>query len=299
MARVLKVQVESKIKRKIEMKEPIMKWLVRWAAMSLSRFQVGRDRKTPYERQTGRVCQEEVLPFGERVWFRKLTAHSDKKASMDTKWSEGVWLGHNRGSNESLIGTPQGVMKAWSVRRRIPEERWSNEAISTMKGISQDVQSGVEDTGEDIREWTEAETKTVEEEEKDRRELPRLYLKKKDFKRYGFTQECPGCIRMGRKAPAPYHHNEGCRRRVETKVKRDDPARWKRAQLRKTHEDQEDSTESEQESGLEEEAIADEHGYPAVRSMNAQEEGHSGLFPVLPNPVGLASPELKRCTPWT
>ena len=31
--------------------EPMMAWLIRWAAMSVSRFQVGKDGKTPYERQ--------------------------------------------------------------------------------------------------------------------------------------------------------------------------------------------------------------------------------------------------------
>ena len=45
MARVLKIQVESNIKRQLEMSEPIMKWLIRWAAMCVSRFHVGKDRK--------------------------------------------------------------------------------------------------------------------------------------------------------------------------------------------------------------------------------------------------------------
>ena len=126
MARVLKVQVETNIKRQLEMGELIMRWLVRWAAMVLSRYHVGKDKKTAYERQTGKTCKNDVVPFGERVWFRQLRDHSDKKASMDTRWSEGVWRGHNRGSNESLIGTPKGVVKAWAVRRRIPAERWSN-----------------------------------------------------------------------------------------------------------------------------------------------------------------------------
>ena len=115
------------------MNEPIMEWLVRWSAMCLSRFHIGRDKRSAYERQTGKPCRTEVVPFGERVWFRRLTAHSDKKASMDTKWSEGIWLGHNRGSNEALIGTPRGVMKAWAVRRRVPEER---DGVMKMKTVT-------------------------------------------------------------------------------------------------------------------------------------------------------------------
>ena len=51
-ARVLKLHMEPKIQREILEYEPIMPWLVRWAAMSVSRFLVGKDGKTAYERQS-------------------------------------------------------------------------------------------------------------------------------------------------------------------------------------------------------------------------------------------------------
>ena len=50
----------------------IMQWLVRWAAMLLSRYRVGEDSKTPYERQKGKACDLEVVLFGE-MWFRTLS----------------------------------------------------------------------------------------------------------------------------------------------------------------------------------------------------------------------------------
>ena len=46
-ARVLKIDLQVKIKREIIADEPIMPWLLRWAAMPLSRFRPGKDRKTP------------------------------------------------------------------------------------------------------------------------------------------------------------------------------------------------------------------------------------------------------------
>ena len=70
-ARVLKIQLQLRIGREIAADEPIMPWLLRWAAMSLSRFKPGKDRRTPYERQTGRRCQMEAVPFGETVLYRK------------------------------------------------------------------------------------------------------------------------------------------------------------------------------------------------------------------------------------
>ena len=50
-ARVLKLHLQARLKRKIAQGEPIMPWLLRWAAMTQSRFGKGRDGKTQYERQ--------------------------------------------------------------------------------------------------------------------------------------------------------------------------------------------------------------------------------------------------------
>ena len=75
----------------------------------------------------GRKCKQEAVPFGGKGMYKKLTESGARKQVMECQREEGIWLGHNRGSNESLIGTPNGVMKAWAVRRRVPEERWSND----------------------------------------------------------------------------------------------------------------------------------------------------------------------------
>ena len=65
MAKVLNLQLESGLGRTLQMKVPIMQWLIRWAAMALSRFQVGKDHKTSYQGQTGRSCNVEVVPLAE------------------------------------------------------------------------------------------------------------------------------------------------------------------------------------------------------------------------------------------
>ena len=78
--------------------------MTQWAAMAISRFRVGKDGKTAYERQRGARCKEGVVPFGERVWFRQASHGDGKKRSLHTKWQEGIWLGHCRESNESWVG---------------------------------------------------------------------------------------------------------------------------------------------------------------------------------------------------
>ena len=46
-ARVLKIYLQAKIGRKVEPDEPIMPWLVRWAAMAVSRYAPARIRGLP------------------------------------------------------------------------------------------------------------------------------------------------------------------------------------------------------------------------------------------------------------
>ena len=104
-ARVLKIDLQSRIKRKIKFDEPIMPWLVRWASMVVSRFQPGKDKRAAYERQTGRACQVDVVPFGETVLYRKPEVARDRHQVLEERWDKGVWLGHARSTNAVLIAT--------------------------------------------------------------------------------------------------------------------------------------------------------------------------------------------------
>ena len=70
--RVLKEQVEEKAEMELECNLVVVLWMVRWAAMLVSRFLVGKDGRTAYERRTGRKCNVPVVPFGEKVWYKEI-----------------------------------------------------------------------------------------------------------------------------------------------------------------------------------------------------------------------------------
>ena len=53
---------------------PIFLWIIRWAAICYSRYAVGRDGRTAYERLKGRACKAVVVPMGVKVWYKKLRA---------------------------------------------------------------------------------------------------------------------------------------------------------------------------------------------------------------------------------
>ena len=61
-----------------------------------------------------------VLPFGEKVHYERLAEEGCNK--LGTPWEQGVWLGHARGSNDVLVGTKEGVVRAWATKRNIEGE---------------------------------------------------------------------------------------------------------------------------------------------------------------------------------
>ena len=117
-----------------------MSWLIRWAAMCVSRYQVGKDGKTPYQRQRGRNCDVGVVPFGEMVLYRVPAVARDRHQALEERWAKGVWLGHARNTPEILVGTTDGVVKAYAIRRLHDADQWDGEYLKAIRGSPMDWQ---------------------------------------------------------------------------------------------------------------------------------------------------------------
>ena len=67
-----------------------------------------------------------------------------------------------------------------------------------------------------------------------------IYLSRKDFNKYGYTDGCTGCrdIASGKQWAGSYisPHNAACRKRMEVAIKTADPDRWARYFLRRGQE---------------------------------------------------------------
>ena len=92
--RVFKFQIEELAGIEIDSTDNILQWAVRWAAMVCSRYLVGVDGKTGWERRRGRPCRLPVVRFGEKVWYQEIREGKQKKHHLETEWREGLWLGH-------------------------------------------------------------------------------------------------------------------------------------------------------------------------------------------------------------
>ena len=79
--KVMKSQIEDKADITIEGKDIITQWMIRWAAMLPSRFLVGKDGKTAYERRRGRRCDVPTEILGEKVWYKELKTKTEHRSS--------------------------------------------------------------------------------------------------------------------------------------------------------------------------------------------------------------------------
>ena len=111
-----------------------MAWLVEHAADLISRFQVGDDGRTAYERMKGKKCKQEMVEFCEKADYR----HNLKATAKDEKfvrWGEGFFLGKWWRIGDALIGTPEGIHTAGIIRRVGGHRRWDREGLEQVRGV--------------------------------------------------------------------------------------------------------------------------------------------------------------------
>lgn len=219
MMLTLKSQLEKNIGDDILRDSCVVQWMLRWAAMLLSRYQVGLDGRTGYERRRGRACTIPTVCFGEKVWFKE-SKDKEAKAKFHSQWRHGIWLGHTRASSEAWIGTSAGVVRTYNVKRLPKDERWDCEMVKNMKGTPQkpnpklagEEAEIVVDFPEDLKEAPAAE------EQDEGLKTRRVMITDKELSHFGYTPGCPGCASRKQGRVAKKGHSEACRARIEKEM---------------------------------------------------------------------------------
>ena len=186
------------------------------------------------------------------------------KLAMDTKWEEGLWLGHTRSSNEVFVGNKDGIVKAWAIRRRLLEERWDDAMVLSLKATPSGWSTEDAIQHEHPIE-TEEDGEPSSEEEEESKYSHEVRLRIGDFKRHGLTTERPGCIRIRRGAKPPYRHNDVCKKRMYDVIQREEPDRWRRHLVRRHVVSEAPHPEMKVEP-IDTEARRDAWGFPSVAS---------------------------------
>ncbi len=117
---------------KRELWSTVVPWLVRRAGSMISRTRRGADGRTAFGLRKGKTYRKRLPPFGEKVMY--LAAGKQKSRLLD-RWHEGLFLGVQDRSNEVVIGTRDGVVKARAIKRLDGVQRRGVDLLKTMRGL--------------------------------------------------------------------------------------------------------------------------------------------------------------------
>ena len=138
MLRTMKNSMTGRLGKELDSNHVVLQWLVRWIGGCWSRYAVGEDGRTGWERLYRRRCTAVIAEFGESVHYREENNPDHKRRNQDDAgWREGVWLGLTSKSNESYIGTPQGVIRTAEFKRRPDSEKWNFDVVNAVRGSVQ------------------------------------------------------------------------------------------------------------------------------------------------------------------
>ena len=72
-----------------------------------------------------------------KVLYNQNRAGEGAENLLESEERHGICLGHSRTSNEVLVGTKEGVVRAYSWSRQPEDQRWDARMIEEMRGTPQ------------------------------------------------------------------------------------------------------------------------------------------------------------------
>ena len=124
LTRTSKVALEEALGVSILPTSPILPWLVRHQSYFRNRLVVRSSGRTPFEELTMSNFRSLLLNFAEAFLAKESGVQEGK---LGSSWNLGIWLGISTRTNEHLVGTRVGVIKARTVKRHLETLKWDRE----------------------------------------------------------------------------------------------------------------------------------------------------------------------------
>ena len=70
----------------LRVKLPAYAWMCDYSGFSMTRFHVGEDGRTAYERMKGKTFREEMVEFGERVMYEVGAVEGQGRRGLIERW---------------------------------------------------------------------------------------------------------------------------------------------------------------------------------------------------------------------
>ena len=128
-----KLLLEESLGVSISSSSPILPWLVRHQSFLRNRFVARSNGRPPFEELTIGKFQRPLLNFGEAVLAKESGAQEGK---LGSSWDLGIWMGRSTRTQEHLVGTRTGVIRARTLIRRPETLKWDRELHKTMNFVS-------------------------------------------------------------------------------------------------------------------------------------------------------------------
>ena len=228
--RALLSDLQHRLGFDVEPHHPLMLWLPRHAAFLLTRYRVGPDGKTAFERTYGKKWRIPLVRFGEHIMYRPRANRGGRRDDVAPRVSMGMYVGTGNRNADVFVMTERGIMKGNSIHRRPEADQFVYENFGSLRGLPWKLQDRdhaglrIALPAMDIP----RERQPVQE------VVPRnLYVMKSDLEKFGHTPLCPGCEAAIMELPNRAHNAE-CRLRIQTELNKtpEGQARIKKAKDR-------------------------------------------------------------------
>ena len=124
-------------------------------------------------------------------------------------------------SNESVVGTDQGVVKAFAIKRMTTKERWDYMAVKNMPGTLMGPdpnKPGRDRVPIRIEARVDRDAEQPSGSDGKEKQVRRMKITKKVLEKTGFTEGCEGCRYMQAGMDEQREHSEVCRKRIEEEI---------------------------------------------------------------------------------
>ena len=107
---------------------------------------MGASGKTAYEYIHGRRPHEQVVEFGEKIWWRPLQTEQNKLDPLGHRFEEWFLLGLLEGTTAVAVATLDGsIVQSRAIMRRTIDGKWDRDGLHKVRvwDIQPNVRTGV------------------------------------------------------------------------------------------------------------------------------------------------------------
>lgn len=240
--RTILSDLEANLGIRVRGGHPLFPWAVKWAGDVMTRYALNASGRTAIQEIRGTKSYRSIAKFGEKIFYMPLKLANRLPGKMDDRVQEGIFLGMRLKSDEIIVGTAKGAVKARTIKRLPEDQQWNRDFARKMQGTPQRpdpavksdrltsvISEHIERADEGLEEAERGQQDVEEEVERKKTEsrpepmARRMYVKKSDVERYGKTDNCPGCI--GLTQGKQVTHSQDCRERMKREMMKDDLGR--------------------------------------------------------------------------